>query len=70
MQAAMSSDESEEQRHKSIDTSACSAKHSGLSDLVICLTEQFNCPCMVHYGMGRFCCHPDSIRIAKDSQTD
>jgi len=64
----MGSDESEEQRHQSVDTSACNAKHSGLSDLVICLTDHFNCPCMVNYGMGRFCCHPDNIEIVRKSQ--
>jgi len=68
MQAVMSNEPPKEHGHDSVDTSACHAKHAGLSDLVICLTDQLNCPCMVNFGMGHFCCHPASSEIVQKSQ--
>jgi len=66
----MSDKSFKEQTRKSVDTSACCAKPAGISDLVLCLTEQYSCPCVIHFGLEYFCGHPDRIEIVKNKQSD
>lgn len=50
------------------DVNSCRARVAGISDLVICQTEKFSCPCMIYFGRERFCIHPDNLRIAEASR--
>ena len=52
------------------DVSGCRAKVAGISDLIVCLTEKFTCPCMVYFGRERFCIHPANAQIAETSKFD
>lgn len=50
---------------RDVDISACRAKVAGISNLVVCQTEKFACPCMVYFGRERFCIHPDNMKLAE-----
>lgn len=54
---------------ETLDISGCYAKVAGISDLVVCLTEKFTCPCMIYFGRERFCIHPANVRIAEASKS-